>query len=384
MDFGESQEHGAIRAAVSDIASDFGHDYFVSCRERGEFVDELWSAVFDNGFGGINLPTEYGGGGGGIYETAIVIEELAARGCPLIFLIVAGMCGPIIDEFGTPEQKQRWLPELATGRTKMAFAITESGSGSNAPNLKTAARRDGDAWILNGAKQYITGVDVADAVLVVASTGTDARGRAELGLFIVETDSPALEYRPIEMEIKEPDRQFSVFLDDVVVANECLIGGVEGRGMAQVFSGLNPERINVAAQAVGLGRYLMGKAVAYARERDVWGQPIGAHQGVAHPLAEAKIQLELARLMAYKAAWQFDRGAAEVGESASVAKLAAADAVLLTFDQTVQIHGGNAFASEYGIADLWGLVRLMRSAPVSREMVLNYVAQHSLGLPRSY
>ncbi len=298
MDFEESEEHGAIRAAVAEIASDFGHDYFVSCRERGEFVDELWSAVFDNGFGGINLPTEYGGGGGGIYETAIVIEELAAHGCPLIFLIVAGMCGPIIDEFGTPEQKRRWLPELATGRTKMAFAITESGSGSNAPNLKTAARRDGDGWILNGAKQYITGVDVADAVLVVARTGTDARGRAELGLFIVATDSSGLEYRPIEMEIKEPDRQFSVFLDEVAVANECLIGGVEGRGMAQVFSGLNPERINVAAQAVGLGRYLMGKAVAYARERDVWGQPIGAHQGVAHPLAEAKIQLELARLMA--------------------------------------------------------------------------------------
>lgn len=384
MDFQESQEQAAIRRAVAEIASDFGHDYFVSCRTNGEFVDDLWSAVFDNGFGGVNLPVEYGGGGGGIYEMAIVIEELAAQGCPLIFLIVAGMCGPIIDEFGTPEQKLQWLPEMASGYTKMAFAVTESAAGSNTPSIATSARPDGDDWVLSGAKQFITGVDVADAVLVVSRTGTDEKGRPDLGLFIVDTTSRGFEYQPIAMEIKEPDRQFSVFLDDVAVPGERLVGGVAGRGMAQIFSGLNPERINVGAQASGLGRYFIDKAVAYARDRDVWGQPIGAHQGVSHPLAEAKIELELARLMTYKAAWQFDQGDSGVGESASVAKLAAADAVLHAFDQCIQVHGGHAFASEYGIADLWGLTRLMRSAPVSREMVLNYVAQHTLGLPRSY
>jgi alkylation response protein AidB-like acyl-CoA dehydrogenase len=384
VDFGESSEHLAMRDAVSRIAAGYGHDYFARCAAQDRFTDELWSAVFDGGFGGVNLPEEYGGGGGGLLEMAIVIEELAAQGCPLLFLIVAGMCGPIIDEFGTPEQKRRWLPPLAAGRSRMAFAVTESGAGSNAPNISTVAARDGDTWVLNGAKQYITGMDVADAVLVVTRTGTDARGRGTLTLFIVDTDTPGLSFSPIPMEIKAPDRQFTVFLDDVVAPADRLIGGVADHGLRQVFSGLNPERVNVAAQAVGLGRYFVGKAVSYAREREVWGVPIGAHQGVAHPLAEAKIELELARLMTYKAAWLFDRGLDGVGEAAAVAKLAAADAALHAFDQTVQVHGGNAFATEYGIGDLWGLTRLMRSAPVSREMVLNYVAQHSLGLPRSY
>jgi alkylation response protein AidB-like acyl-CoA dehydrogenase len=384
MDFQESQEHQAMRKAVAQIASGFGHDYFVSCTSNGVFVDDLWNAIFERGYGGVNLPEEYGGGGGGIYETAIVIEELAAQGCPLISLVLTGMCGPVINEFGTLDQKQRYLPGLASGRERMAYAVTEPDAGSNVFNLTTSARRDGDNWRLSGAKTFITGLDVAGTALVVARTGTDARGRAELGLFVVDTDAPGLEFTPIDMEIKKPDHNFSLFLDDVVVSNDRLIGEVQGAGTAQLFAGLNPERITVAAQSVGLGRYLLGKAVSYVKERDVWGKPIGAHQAVAHPLAEAKIQLELARLMTYKAAWEFDGGGSGVGESASVAKFAAADAVLHTFDSAIQVHGGNAFASEYGIADLWGLVRLQRTAPVSREMVLNYVAQHSLGLPRSY
>lgn len=384
MDFSESGEHLAMRDAVRGIASRYGHEYFARCAAEGRFTSELWADIFGGGFGGVNLPEEYGGGGGGLLEMAIVIEEMAAQGCPLLFLIVAGMCGPIINEFGTPEQKRRWLPPIAAGREKMAFAVTESGAGSNAPNITTTATREGDKWVIKGAKQYITGMDVADAVLVVTRTGTDPKGRGILTLFIVDTDAPGVSYTPIPMEIKAPDRQFTVFFDDVVVPTDRLIGEVADQGLRQVFSGLNPERVNVAAQAVGLGRYFLGKAVGYARDRAVWGVPIGAHQGVAHPLAEAKIELELARLMTYKAAWLFDRGLDGVGEAAAVAKLAAADAALRAFDQTVQVHGGNAFATEYGIGDLWGLTRLMRSAPVSREMVLNYVAQHSLGLPRSY
>lgn len=384
MDFIETEEHRAMRAAVRDIGAAFGHDYFARCTAKGTFTHELWDAVFASGFGGVNLPEEYGGGGGGLYETAIVIEELAAQGCPLLFLIVAGMCGPIIERFGTEEQKANWLPPLASGERKMAFAITEADAGSNAPNIQTSAVRDGDRWVINGAKQYITGMDVADAVLVVTRTGTDPRGRGVLTLFVVDTDAPGLQFSPIPMEIKAPDHQFTVHFDDVAVPDDRLIGGVPDQGMVQIFSGLNPERVNVAAQATGLGRYFLDKAVAYANQRQVWGVPIGSHQGIAHPLAEAKIHLELSRLMTSKAAWLFDRDLDGVGEAASVAKLAAADAVLVAFDQAVQVHGGNAFASEYGIGDLWGLTRLMRSAPVSREMVLNYVAQHSLGLPRSY
>jgi alkylation response protein AidB-like acyl-CoA dehydrogenase len=375
VDFSEPDEQLAIRAAVRDIGAKFGHAYFTRCTTEGRFTGELWEAVFSAGFGGVNLPERYGGGGGGLAEMAIVIEELAAQGCPLLFLIVAGMCGPIITDFGTPEQQQRWLPGLASGELKMAFAITEADAGSNATNLATKAEPDPGGWRINGAKQFITGIDVADAVLVVARTGTGPDGRGLLSLFIVDAQAGGF---------KAPDQQFSVFFDNVAVPADRLVGGMPDQGLKQVFSGLNPERVNVAAQATGLGRYFLGKAVAYAGQRQVWQVPIGAHQGVAHPLAEVKVQLELARLMASKAAWLFDRRAPGVGEAAAVAKLAAADAALFAFDQAVQVHGGNAFASQYGIADLWGLTRLMRSAPVSREMVLNYLAQHSLGLPRSY
>ncbi|BBZ15628.1 acyl-CoA dehydrogenase family protein [Mycobacterium branderi] len=383
MSFIETDEHRVLRAAVRAIASNFGHDYFLRCVEDKRFTDELWTAIFQQGFGAVNLPQAYGGGGSGFQEMAIVIEELAAQGCPLLFLIVAGMCGPVINQFGTDEQKQYWLPRIAEGSFKMAFAITESDAGSNMFGIKTAARRDGDCWVLRGTKQYITGIDVADAVLVVARTGSTQRNRAELSLFIVDVDSPGLAFTPIPMAMQVPDNQNSVYLDDVRVDGTRLIGGVPGQGTTQIFSSLNPERISVAAQATGLSRYFINKATSYAKQRAVWGVPIGTHQGVAHPLAEARIDMELARLMMQKAAWLFDNGM-EVGEAAGMAKVAAADAVLKCFDQAIQIHGGNAFASEYGLADLWGLTRLMRNAPVSREMVLNYVAQHCLGLPRSY
>lgn len=383
MDFIESDEHRDLRAAVAAVAREFGHDYFLRCSEEKRFTDELWKAIFAHGFGSVNLPEEYGGGGGGIQEMAIVIEELAAAGCPLLFLIVAGMCGPVINEFGTPAQKQHWLPRIASGTLKMAFAITEAEAGSNALGMRTTARRDGDDWLLRGSKQYITGIDVADALLVVARTGSGHDGRAELTLFILDVPSDGLEFTPIPMGIQIPDNQNEVVLDNVRVGSDRIIGRVPGHGLRQMFSSLNPERITVAAQATGLSRYFIDKATDYARQRVVWDVPIGAHQGVAHPLAEAQIQVELARLMAQKAAWLFDNGR-PVGEAAGMAKLAAADAALHSFDQAVQIHGGNAFAREYGLADLWGVTRLMRNAPVSREMILNYVAQHALRLPRSY
>jgi alkylation response protein AidB-like acyl-CoA dehydrogenase len=271
VDFSESDEHLAIRDAVRAIGAKFGHGYFARCTREGRFTDELWEAVFSAGFGGVNLPERYGGGDGGLAEMAIVIEELAAQGCPLLFLIVAGMCGPIISDFGTGEQKERWLPGLASGRTRMAFAITEADAGSNATNIATTATRDGGAWIINGAKQFITGMDVADAVLVVTRTGTGQDGRGLLTLFVVDTSVPGLEFRPIPMEIKAPDRQFSVFFDHVAVPGDRLVGGVPDRGLTQVFSGLNPERVNVAAQATGLGRYFLDKAVGYASQRQVWG-----------------------------------------------------------------------------------------------------------------
>ena len=385
MDFTETTEQAMLREAVGKIAGDFGREYFADKARKGEKTTELWQAVGRAGYLGVNLPEEYGGGGMGIAELAIVTEELAAGGCPLLLLMVSpAICGTLLARFGTPEQRDRWLPGLATGERKMVFAITEPEAGSNSHRLSTTATRDGDAWTIRGTKHFISGVDEAEAILVVTRTGTDpASGRGSLSLFIVDTDAPGLERTMIPLEIAAPEKQFLLFFDGVRVLAERLLG-TEGEGLRQVFHGLNPERIIGAAGANGIGRYALGKAAAYAGQRQVWGAPIGSHQGVAHPLASAKIEVELARLATQKAAWAHDHSHPEAGEIANMAKYAAAEAALHALDAALQAHGGNGFATEYGLADLWGMTRVLRTAPVSREMILNYVAEHSLGLPRSY
>ncbi|HEY8217989.1 MAG TPA: acyl-CoA dehydrogenase family protein [Acidimicrobiia bacterium] len=386
MDFAPTDEHELLRSAVADIARSFGHEYFVAQAKGGGKTDALWQAVAEQGFLGVHLPEEHGGGGAGMVELAIVTEELAAGGCPLLLILVsAAICGTLVARFGTPEQRCAWLPGLATGE-KMAFAITEPDAGSNSHNIATRAVRDGDLFRLRGTKTFISGVDEAPRVLVVARTGTDeASGDARLSLFVVDTDAPGLERTPIPVEICAPEKQFLLFFDDVEVPAQHLLGD-EGEGLRQVFFGLNGERITSAALSTGIGRYALERASEYARAREVWGVPIGSHQGVAHPLAAAKVDLELARLMNEKAAWMLDHGAdpRATGEAANMAKYAAAEASLACLDQAIQTHGGNGMTSEYGLADLWGLARLLRVAPVSREMVLNFVAHQSLGLPRSY
>jgi alkylation response protein AidB-like acyl-CoA dehydrogenase len=385
MDFRPTPEQEMLREAVAKIASGFGHEYFQEKTRAGGKQDELWQALGESGFLGVHLPEAYGGGGMGIAELTIVCEEVAAAGCPLLLILVSpAICATLIAKFGTEQQLRRWLPAMATGELKMAFAITEPDAGSNSHNLSTKATLDGDEWHISGTKYYISGLDEAEAVLVVARTGTDPdSGRARLGLFILDHDAPGISSTHIPVEIAAPEKQFTVFFDDVVVGRDRLLG-IEGDGLRQVFAGLNPERLMGGAVAAGIGRYALDKASAYARERSVWGRPIGTHQGLAHPLAEAKIDLELARLMLTKAAWCYDNDDPAAGEAANMAKLAAADASLRALDQAMQVHGGNGLASEYGLADLWGTARLLKTAPVSREMILNFVAQHSLGLPKSY
>jgi alkylation response protein AidB-like acyl-CoA dehydrogenase len=385
MDFRETAEQTMLREAVAKIAADYGHDYFRAKARSGEKTTELWRAVGEAGFVGVNLPEDHGGGGMGIAELAIVTEELAAAGCPLLLLMVSpAICGTLLARFGTPEQRRRWLPGIASGQAKMVFAITEPDAGSNTHKLDTVATRDGHGWRISGRKYYISGVDEADAVLVVCRTGVEeGSGRGRLSLFIVDTDAPGLDRKPIELQVNAPERQFFLFLDEVAVDGDRLLGD-EGDGLRQVFHGLNPERIIGAAAGNGIARYALARAATYANQRQVWGVPIGAHQGLAHPLAEAKIEVELARLMTQKAAWATDAGVPGAGEAANMAKYAAAEAALKTIDVAIQVHGGNGFADEYGIAGLWWMARVLRTAPVSREMILNYVAEHSLRLPRSY
>ncbi len=260
MDFAESTEHEMIRAAVRDLAAPFGHAYFAEQARTGGKTDELWQAVADHGFLSVHLPPEYGGGGGGISELTIVCEELAAQGCPLLLLLVtAAICAELITRFGSDAQKQQWLPALGSG-TKMAFAITEPDAGSNTHRLSTTATRDGDIYRLRGTKTYISGVDEAAAVLVVARTSTDeATGDARLSMFIVDRDAPGFEYTSIPVEISAPEKQFQLFFDDVHVPFDRLLGD-EHEGLRQVFSGLNPERITGAAICTGLGRYALGRA----------------------------------------------------------------------------------------------------------------------------
>jgi len=385
MSFVETEERRALRTAVRELGRKYGYAYFNERARSGGQTTELWQEAGKLGYLGVNLPEQYGGGGGGMADLSIVLEELGAAGCPLLMMVVSpAICGTVITRFGTDGQKEQWLPGLADGSTTMAFAITEPDAGSNSHNITTTARRTDKGWSLSGRKVYISGLDVAHAVLVVGRTEDAKTGNLKPALFIVPTTAEGVEFRKIEMDLISPDKQFSLFLDDVQLPPEALVGS-EDAALMQLFAGLNPERIMASAFAIGIGRHALDKAVAYVKERQVWKGPIGAHQGIAHPLAQCKIELELARLMMQKAAALYDAGDdLGAGEAANMAKYAAGEATVRATDQAVQSLGGNGMTVEYGVASLVAAARATRIAPVSREMILNFVAQHSLGLPKSY
>jgi alkylation response protein AidB-like acyl-CoA dehydrogenase len=384
----DTEERAALRQAVGALVGRYGHDYFMDRSARHAEPTELWKDLGAAGFLGVHLSEAYGGGGGTMTDLAVVVEEASTQGCPLLMMVISpAICGTIIDKHGSHELKQHWLPGIADGSLKMAFAITEPDAGSNSHAITTTAHPDGGAdgsgWRIAGQKYWTSGIDEADAVLVVTrQPESGPSGRHPLSLFVVPTDSPGLSYQRIDAALRQPEHQFTVFFDDVRVGPEALIG-TAGQGLRQVFAGLNPERITAACISNGIARYALDKATRYAQDRQVWKVPIGAHQGVSHPLAEAYIGTQLARLMAYRAAELYDQGA-DAAEASNIAKFAAADSSLRTLDQAMQTHGGNGMALEYGLADLWFVARMLKTAPVSREMVLNFVAQHSLGLPASY
>jgi alkylation response protein AidB-like acyl-CoA dehydrogenase len=386
VDFHESEEQIALRKTVAELGKRYGHEYAAPRARAREPLTELWQETGKAGFIGLNIPEDYGGGGAGMYELAIVLEELNAAGCGLLMMVVSpAINGTIITRFGTDEQKRQWLPGIASGDTIMAFGITEPDAGSNTHRITTTARRDGSDWLLTGRKYYVSGVDHAQAILIVARTEDAKTGKLKPALFAFPTDTPGFEYTAIDMDVVMPDKQFMLYLDDVRLPADALIGD-EDAALAQLFAGLNPERIMAASGSIGMGRYALDKAVAYANERVVWGgKPIGTHQGIAHPLAKAKVELELAKLMMQKAASLYDSGDdMGAGEAANMAKYAAAEASIACVDQAVQTHGGNGLAHEYGLGNLLIGARVARIAPVSREMILNFVAQFSLGLPKSY
>lgn len=383
----ETAEQSALREAVAALGARYGRDYFATVVNEGKHTDELWAEAAKLGYLGVNLPEEYGGGGSGIQELSIVLEELGAAGCPLLMLVVSpAICGTVIARFGTERQKREWLPALANGTRKMAFGITEPDAGSNSHRITTTARRDeatGD-WLLTGRKVFVSGVDIAEATLIVGRTEDARTGKLKPCLFIVDREVPGFARNRIDMEIAAPEKQFELVLDDVRLSADALVGD-EDAGLLQLFAGLNPERIMTAAFALGMARYAMGRALDYARTRQVWKEPIGAHQAIAHPLAQAHIEVECARLMTRKAALLYDAGDdVGAGEAANMAKYAAGEACVHAVDQAVHTLGGNGLTREYGLAQLITAARVARIAPVSREMILNYVSHQTLGLPKSY
>ncbi|MFD7081062.1 acyl-CoA dehydrogenase family protein [Streptomyces sp. NPDC059918] len=381
----ETEEHKALRAAVAALGQRYGREYLVRVAREGGHPDELWADAAKLGYLGVSLPEEYGGGGGGIAELSIVLEELGAAGCPLLMMVVSpAICGTVISRFGTGAQKQTWLPGLADGSRTMAFGITEPDAGSNSHRITTTARRDGDEWVLTGRKVFISGVDIADATLIVGRTEDARTGSLKPCLFIVPRDTPGFTRSVIDMELQAAEKQFELVLDEVRLPAEALVGD-EDAGLLQLFAGLNPERIMTAAFAIGMGRHALAKAVDYAKTRQVWKEAIGTHQAIAHPLAAAHIDLELARLMMQKAAHLYDAGDdMGAGEAANMAKYAAAEACVKAVDQSVHTLGGNGLTREYGLAALITASRVSRIAPVSREMILNFVSHQTLGLPKSY
>ena len=379
-----ADEELALRETVRSIARSYGPDYYQQQVDGGGHASELWELLGEKGYLGVHLPEAYGGGGLGLRELGIVIEETAMAGVPLISILFSpGVVGTILDRSASDEQKRRWLPGTADGSTRLSFAITEPDAGSNSHRIATAARRDGDRYILNGQKVFISGIESAQHVMVIARTATDERsGRARLSVLMVDTDSPGLSFTKIRTVMNTPENTNQVFFDDVEVPADNLIGE-EGGGLKVAFTGLNCERILTSHICTGIGRYALAKAVAYAKERQVWSVPIGAHQAVAHPLAAAHIHVRAALMVTDEACRLYDAHE-EVGELANMSKYLGASAGLEALEAALSVHGGNSVTYEYQLATYFWLVRMLNNGPVSKEMILNFVAEHSLGLPRSY
>lgn len=381
-----SEEEQMLRDAVRGIASNYGREYMRECVENERPAVELWDELAKGGYLGVNLPTEYGGGGMGMTGLAAVQETLAECQNTLLLLVVSpAITGSILARHGTEEQKKEWLPGLAAGERRVAFAVTEPDAGSNTHRISTNAHRtDRGTWRLNGQKYYISGVEHAHDILVVARNRMPDGTLGLPLLFLVPVDAPGVERQHLPTAVPAPDWQWTLYFDDVEVSDDRLVAGDQG-GLAALFDGLNPERIMGAASAIGGTKAGLDKAVSYATTRKVWrDQPIGTHQAIAHPLAEIWIQYEQARLMLRKACALYDAGHPDAGSAANVAKFTGGDVAVRAADQAIQTHGGNGLSVEYGLTDMWLSARLAQIAPVSREMVLNHVAQHTLGLPKSY
>lgn len=385
MDFNFTEEHQMLLDTADKIARDFPRSYYVECAKTQTFPQAQWDALAGAGILGINTPEAYGGSGLGMVALVLLQERLAERGvAPLFFVVNQGIAVPSISRHGTEAQKQRWLPPIASGEKRCCFAITEPNAGTNTFKIQTVARDEGDHFTLNGNKLFISGINDAHQVLVVAKTST-GEGRAELTLFVVDTDSAGLSWDRMDTMLLNAEGQFFVYFDNVKVPRENVLGKV-GRGIEVLFDALNPERMVVAAGAIGGGRHALARGVEYANERTIFKGPIGAYQGLQHPMAEARAQLEAASLLVLKSAWLHDQGQPPkvVGDIANMGKLVGTDAAYKAADAALQCFGGYGFCESYDMLSHFIAARLGKVAPINREMTLNYIGEFILGLPKSY
>jgi acyl-CoA dehydrogenase len=388
MDFDLTPEQEAIRASVAALCERFDAEYWLAQERAHAFPHDFYGAVAEAGFLGICIPEEYGGSGLGITEAAIMMEAIAASGAGLsgasaIHMNIFGL-NPVV-VFGTEEQKRRALPPLVRGEEKACFGVTEPTTGLDTTRLKTRAEKRGDKYIVNGQKVWISTAQVADRILLLArttpieQTPNPAQG---LSLFYTKLDRARCSVREIEKMGRAAVDSNEIFFEDYEIPAEDLIGE-EGRGFKQILHGMNPERVLIAAEAVGLGRAALNRAADYAKDRVVFGRPIGQNQAVQHPLAKDWMALEAAWLMVMQAAWRYDRGL-ECGAQANAAKFLSAEAGLKAAQNAVMTHGGFGYAREYHVERYFREMMIPWIAPIAPNLICSYIAEKVLGLPKSY
>jgi len=386
MDFSFTPEQLAIQNGIARLCEKFDAQYWLERDRHGGFPEDFYRAVAHAGWLGIAMPTEYGGAGLGITEAALMMQAISESGAGFsgasaVHMNIFGL-NPVV-VFGTEEQKSRWLPPLIRGEQKACFAVTEPDAGLNTAKIATSARRDGDRYILRGRKIWISTAQVAEKMLILARTKESGDKATDgLSLFYTALDRRFIEAREIDKMGRKSVDSNLLFIEDLPVAAADRIGE-EGKGFDCILHGLNPERILIAAEAIGLGRAALRRAVAYAKERVVFDRPIGQNQAIQHPLAHCWMELEAANLMVFKAATLYDRGEA-CGAESNAAKYLAAEACYRACEQALLTHGGMGYAKEYHIERYLREAMIPRLAPVSPQLVLCFIAEKVLGLPRSY
>ncbi len=378
-----------IEETAAEVASNYDDDYWQTVNGEQEDPTAFWEDCADAGFLGATVPQEYGGEGMGLQELTAIVRTLTEHGCmgaEMLFVVTPVFGAITLTRNGTEHQKSEYLPQLVNGEMRFCMALTEPGAGHNTPNLDTTAERDGDGYVVNGSKQWISGVGRADKMLLVARTTPRAeveRRTQGITLFLADPHESGVEYRELDTGIPAPEKQYEISFDDYRLDADAVIGE-EGNGLYHLFETVNPERIVGAAGSIGTGKCALKRAVDYASERHVFDAPIGSHQAIQHPIADKWSHLEAAEQLLKKAAWQVDAEDRDAGAAANMAKLRGSEAGYDACDFAVQVHGGNGLSEDYFVVDLWKQSRLATIAPGSSQMMRNHIAENVLGLPRSY